>query len=132
MSIIIIIGLSLVCVLSLIGFGFQTFRMSKVKIAGIQADTVLKEANRQADKVIRDAKFQVDKDTKAMVRRAEDDIAFKKRQMQEVEKELNTKKSQIGQQKKEQEKLQAQFEEKLDGIKQLRKKQDEVLQELFA
>ena len=45
-----------------------------------------------ADKIIRDSKFQSEKDTKAITRRAEEDIAFKKRQLKELEQDINRSK----------------------------------------
>ena len=64
------------------------------------------------------------------MRRADDDIAFKKRQLKEIEAEVNQKKQRINQQK-EVEGLQAQFEEKLAELKELREKQQDVLNDLF-
>lgn len=85
----IIIGLSSLLGISVIAAVAQTIRVNKIKLAGIKSETIIKEANRQADKIIRDAKFQVEKETKAMVRRAEEDISFKKRQLKEIESDVN-------------------------------------------
>ncbi|MGA0241881.1 MAG: ribonuclease Y [Candidatus Marinamargulisbacteria bacterium] len=109
----------------------QTRRINKIQIAGIKSDTIIKQANRQADKTLRDAKFQAEKESKAIIRRAEDDISFKKRQLKELEQDVQRSKSQVQQSKKDVEKLQLQFEEKLDGVKELRKRQDDVLTQLF-
>lgn len=128
----IIIGLSSLLGISIIAALVQTVRINKVKLAGIKSETIIKEANRQADKSIRDAKFQAEKETKAMVRRAEEDISFKKRQLKEIESDVNRSKQQVQQSKKDVERLQDQFEQKLDGVKELRKKQDDVLQKLFT
>lgn len=127
----IIIGVSSLLGISIIVVVVQTVRINKVKLAGIKSETIIKEANRQADKCIRDAKFQAEKETKAMVRRAEEDISFKKRQLKEVESDVNRSKQQVQQSKKDLERLQDQFEQKLDGVKELRKKQEDVLQQLF-
>lgn len=127
----IIIGLSSLLGISVIAAVAQTIRVNKIKLAGIKSETIIKEANRQADKIIRDAKFQVEKETKAMVRRAEEDISFKKRQLKEIESDVNRSKQQVQQSKKDVERLQDQFEEKVNGVKELRKKQDEVLKQLF-
>ena len=127
----IIIGLSSLLGISIIAAVVQTVRINKVKLAGIKSETIIKEANRQADKSIRDAKFQAEKETKAMIRRAEEDISFKKRQLKEIESDVNRSKQQVQQSKKDVERLQDQFEQKLDGVKELRKKQDDVLQKLF-
>tara|TARA_Y100001935_G_scaffold255378_1_gene268061 strand:+ start:1837 stop:3360 length:1524 start_codon:yes stop_codon:yes gene_type:complete len=127
----IIIGLSSLLGISIIAAVVQTVRINKVKLAGIKSETIIKEANRQADKSIRDAKFQAEKETKAMIRRAEEDISFKKRQLKEIESDVNRSKQQVQQSKKDVERLQDQFEQKLDGVKELRKKQDDVLQQLF-
>ena len=127
----IIIGLSSLLGISIIAAVVQTVRINKVKLAGIKSETIIKEANRQADKTIRDAKFQAEKETKAMVRRAEEDISFKKRQLKEIESDVNRSKQQVQQSKKDVERLQDQFEQKLDGVKELKKKQDDVLQQLF-
>jgi ribonuclease Y len=127
----IIIGLSSLLGISTIAAVVQTVRINKIKLAGIKSETIIKEANRQADKSIRDAKFQAEKETKAMVRRAEEDISFKKRQLKEIESDVNRSKQQVQQSKKDVERLQDQFEEKIAGVKELRKKQDDVLQQLF-
>jgi len=127
----IIIGLSSLLGISIIATVVQTVRINKIKLAGIKSETIIKEANRQADKTIRDAKFQAEKETKAMVRRAEEDISFKKRQLKEIESDVNRSKQQVQQSKKDVERLQDQFEQKLDGVKELKKKQDDVLQQLF-
>ena len=127
----ILIGLAAVSAISIAGAVVQTIRINKVKVAGIKAETIIKQANRQADRAIRDAKFQAEKDAKAIARRAEDDINFKKRQLKEMEQDINRAKNQAGQAKKQAEKLQDQFEEKLKGVKELRKKQEEVLEQLF-
>jgi len=127
----IIIGLSSLLGIRIIVAVVQTVRINKVKLAGIKSETIIKEANRQADKTIRDAKFQAEKETKAMVRRAEEDISFKKRQLKEIESDVNRSKQQVQQSKKDVERLQDQFEQKLDGVKELKKKQDDVLQQLF-
>ncbi len=127
----IIIGLTSLSVVSIAITILQTTKLNKIKVAGIKSETIVKQANRQADKAIRDAKFQADKESKAMIRRAEEDIAFKRRQLKEVEQDVNRSKQQVQQSKKEIEKLQNQFEQKMINVKELRKKQDEVLQHLF-
>ncbi len=127
----IIIGLSGLSALSLGVIVIQTLRLNKIKIAGIKSETIIKQANRQSDKLIRDAKFQADKESKAIVRRAEDDIAFKKRQLKEIEQDVHRSKQQVQQAKKEAERIQEKFEEKLKGVKELRKRQDDVLEQLF-
>ena len=129
MELIIILG-----VITAVSIGLlvvQTMRINKIKIAGIKSETIIKQANRQADKAIRDAKYQAEKETKAMVRRAEDDIAFKKRQVKEMEKDVEKAKSQAQNAKRNAEQLQDRFEQKLDGVKDLRKKQEDVLNQLF-
>ena len=93
MELIIILG-----VITAVSIGLlvvQTMRINKIKIAGIKSETIIKQANRQADKAIRDAKYQAEKETKAMVRRAEDDIAFKKRQVKEMEKDVEKAKTKL-------------------------------------
>ncbi|MEK9726839.1 MAG: ribonuclease Y [Candidatus Margulisiibacteriota bacterium] len=127
----IIIGLAAVTAISVGASIVQTIRINKIKVAGIKSEAIIKEANRQADKMIRDAKFQAEKDAKATQRRAEEDIAFKKRQLKEMEQDVHRSKNQVQQAKKQAEQLQDQFEEKIKGVKELRKKQDEVLQKLF-
>ena len=110
----------------------QTVRINKIKIAGIKSETIIKQANRQADKSIRDAKYQAEKETKAMIRRADDDISFKKRQLKEMEKDVEKAKSQAQNAKRNAEQMQDQFEEKLSGVKDLRKKQEDVITQLFG
>ena len=48
-----------------------------------------------------------------------------------MEQDIHRSKNQVAQAKKQAEKLQDQFEEKLKGVKELRKKQEDVLEELF-
>jgi len=127
----IIIGLSGLLVASLGVIVVQAKRINKIKIAKLKAETIIKEANRQSDKLIKDAKYQAEKESKAVMRRADDDISFKKRQLKEIENEAHQKKQRIQQQKRDVEKLQAKFEEKLNGVKELREKQDAVLTQLF-
>ncbi len=110
----------------------QSLRINKLKVANLKAETIVKEANRQSDKILRDAKFQAEKESKSLVRRAEDDINHKKRQIEERSKEVNDKKFKISQQEKENQKIKESFEEKLQSVKELRIKQDDVLNSLFA
>ena len=87
----IIIGLSGLLVASLGVIVVQAKRISKIKIAKLKAETIIKEANRQSDKLIKDAKYQAEKESKAVMRRADDDISFKKRQLKEIENEVHQK-----------------------------------------
>ena len=48
-----------------------------------------------------------------------------------MEQDIQRSKNQVAQAKKQAEKLQDQFEEKLKGVKELRKKQEDVLEELL-
>jgi ribonuclease Y len=127
----IIIGLSCLLVASVGVIIVQANRISKIKLAKLKSETIIKEANRQADKLLKDSRYQAEKESKNAMRRADDDIAFKKRQLKEIEAEVNQKKQRINQQRKEVDGLQAQFEEKLAGVKELRDKQQDVLNELF-
>ena len=127
----IIIGLSVLLVISCSVIAVLTVKINKIKVAGIKADTIVKQANRQADKTIKDAKSQADKESKSITRRAEEDIAFKRRQLKETEQDIHHKKQQVQKLKNENEKLQEQLEQKIDGIKELRKKQEELIAQLF-
>ena len=127
----IIIGLSGLLVISCSVIAVLTVKINKIKVAGIKADTIVKQANRQADKTIKDAKSQADKESKSIIRRAEEDIAFKRRQLKETEQDIHHKKQQVQKLKNENEKLQEQLEQKIDGIKELRKKQEELIAQLF-
>ena len=118
----IIIGLSGLLVISCSVIAVLTVKINKIKVAGIKADTIVKQANRQADKTIKDAKSQADKESKSITRRAEEDIAFKRRQLKETEQDIHHKKQQVQKLKNENEKLQEQLEQKIDGIKELTKK----------
>jgi ribonucrease Y len=127
----IIIGLSVVLALTCIGFVVQTIRISKVNIAGIKSETILKEANRQSDKIIRDAKSQSDKEANAIMRRAQEDVDYKKKQIKEMEQEIDRKKQSVDQIKKENERLKIQLEEKLSHVEDSKNRQEELRKELF-
>ena len=127
----IIIGLSCALVVSIIGIIIQAKKINKIKLAGIKSETILKEANRQADRIIKDSKFQSEKDAKAITRRAEDDISFKRKQLKETENDINRKKNKVEQMSRDNERLKDQYDEKFAKIKELRKKQEDVLAGLF-
>lgn len=116
---------------SLAGLIIQSRRLNKIKIAGIKSEAIIKQAHRQADKTVREAKFRSEKDAKALLRRAEDDIEFKKRQLQETEQEVDRSKRQVQAAKRNVESLQDEYEGKMESVKDIRKKQDSVLEELF-
>jgi ribonucrease Y len=127
----IIIGLSVVLALTFIGVVVQTIRISKVNIAGIKSETILKEANRQSDKIIRDGKSQSDKEANAIMRRAQEDVDYKKKQIKEMEQEIDSKKQSVDQIKKDNERLKIQLEEKLVHVEDSKKRQEELRKELF-
>jgi ribonuclease Y len=127
----VIIGLIGLLAISIVIIAVMAVKINKIKVAGIKADTIVKQAHRQSDKIIRDAKHQAEKDAKFIVRRADEDASFKRRQVKELENEVNQKKQQVQKSKHDTEKLQEQLEEKLDNIKDLRKKQEEIIDELF-
>jgi ribonucrease Y len=127
----IIIGLSVVLALTCIGVVIQTIRISKINIAGIKSETILKEANRQSDKIIRDGKSQADKEANAIMRRAQEDVDYKKKQIKEMEQEIDRKKQSVDQIKKDNERLKIQLEEKLAHVEDSKKRQEELRKELF-
>ena len=109
---------------SLAGLIIQSRRLNKIKIAGIKSEAIIKQAHRQADKTVREAKFRSEKDAKALLRRAEDDIEFKKRQLKETEQEVDRSKRQVQSAKRNVESLQDEYERKMESVKDIRKKQD--------
>ncbi len=115
-----------------IGLIIQTKRINTINMAKQKSDTIVQEANKQANRIVNGAKSQADKEANAIIRRAEDDVKFKQRQMRDLEEEVRKKRLRIDNDQRDAEKLKTFYDEKLNSIKQLKLKQDDIVQQLFA